>query len=81
MSTRFITPFAFLSAVLLPWPLTAFLALSAGVCEPLVPLAIGLFIDVLYYSNAAGLPWATILGALATVLLYLVRSQLRTRTL
>lgn len=65
-----------LSAMIFPWQLTALLALSVAVVEPLVPVAAGVLIDVLYYTSGAGLPWASILGLLATIGAYVVRSRL-----
>lgn len=63
-----------ISSALFPWQLTTVLAISVAVYEPLVPLASGLLIDVVYY--AGGTPWATILGVLGTVLAYVVRGRL-----
>lgn len=68
----------FVSAALFPWPLTAFLALALSFSEPLLPLAAGLFVDVLYYApHAQALPLFTLSGALATVSAFLVRSRLK----
>jgi hypothetical protein len=73
------TLLAFVSAVLSPWPLTALLTLGIAIFEPLVPLAIGLFVDTLYYAPQAGaFPLSTLYGALVTVLAFLVRSRLKT---
>lgn len=72
-----LTIVAFISTVLFPWPLTAFLALTASAFEPLVPLSIGLFADALYYAPFSGaLPIFTFYGALATALAFIVRSRL-----
>lgn len=69
---------ALVSTILFPWPLTAFLALLASLYEPLVPLAVGLFADTLYYTPYAGtLPLFTFYGALATFLAFVVRSRLK----
>lgn len=74
-----LTVLTFVSTVLFPWPLTAVLALGASVFEPLIPLAIGLFADTLYYAPLSGaLPIFTFYGALATALAFFVRSRLKT---
>lgn len=79
MMTGLLTLLAFVSTVLFPWPLTVLLTLGIAVFEPLVPLAIGIFADTLYYSPQAGvLPWFTICGALVTILAFFVRSRLKT---
>lgn len=69
----------FVSAILFPWPFTAFLAFGTSLLEPLVPLAVGLFADTLYYIPQAGsVPLSTIYGALLTALAFFVRSRLKT---
>ena len=71
-----------LSAFLFPWPFTAVLALSAALFEPLIPLASGILIDVLYYSSYSDtLPLFTIAGAITTGGSYFVRARLKTRTM
>ncbi|MEK7604579.1 MAG: hypothetical protein AAB442_02175 [Patescibacteria group bacterium] len=66
------------SAILFPWQLTIFLTLIAAVREPLSPLLVGLFMDLLYFSGGTfSLPRMTLLGAFATLSLLLVRSRLR----
>ena len=73
-----LTILSFLSAVLFPWPMTALLALVTSLFEPLVPLAVGLFADTLYYAPQAGaLPVFTLYGAFATVIAFVVRSRLK----
>ena len=68
----------FLSVIFFPWPLTALLVLASSLYLPLLPLAIGLFADTLYYTpRAAALPFATILGAVATSAAFFVRRRLR----
>lgn len=65
------------SLLLFPWPLTAVLALAAGIFDPLVPLAVGLLADTLYWTPHAGaVPLFTLYGALATALSFFVRSRL-----
>ena len=73
---------ALASAALFPWPFTALLALAVSLGEPLVPLAVGIVIDTLYYTpQAQVLPLFTICGALTTVVIFLVRSRLETSTI
>lgn len=72
-----LTVLSFLSALLFPWPLTVLLALSVSLIEPLVPLAVGLFADTLYYAPQANLlPWFSICGALVSAVALFVRSRL-----
>jgi len=73
-----LTILTFISTVLFPWPFTAVLALIASISEPLTPLAVGLFADVLYYApQAVALPLFTFYGALATAIAFFVRSRLK----
>lgn len=78
MTRTLLIPLSFVSAIFLPWPVTALLALLVASTEPLVPLALGLFVDVLYYTPSAS-PWPlfTLLGAIATITALFVRSRLR----
>ena len=72
-----LTVSTFIATILLPWPATALLALAVASVEPLVPFGAGLFTDVLYYSSdAARLPYATLLGALASALALFVHRRL-----
>lgn len=74
-----LTFITFVSAVLFPWPLTALLALGTSFFEPLVPLAVGLFADTLYYIPYSGVwPTATLSGLVLSVIAAFVRHQLRT---
>lgn len=69
---------SFVSALLFPWPLTVLLALVASFFEPLVPLAVGIFADSLYYAPHAGaLPLFTLYGLALSVIATLVRKRLR----
>ena len=78
MMRGILTIASFVSVIFFPWPLTALLALAVSVLEPLVPLAVGLFADALYYTPSAGtLPLATLSGVAATTLMLFVRSRLR----
>ncbi len=76
MIATLLTILAVVSAFLFPWPLTLVLALISAISEPLVPLAVGMLIDTLYYSG--GWPLGTILGALATSIALFIHSRLRT---
>ena len=68
----------FASAMVFPWPLTAFLACILSLSEPLVPLAAGIFADTLYYSpQGAFLPLFTLFGAGVTGIAFFVRSRLK----
>jgi len=72
------TLLTFISTIVFPWPLTAALALGMALYEPLVPLAVGLFADTLYYTPQGGAwPFYTVLGALTTVGAFFVRSRLK----
>lgn len=72
------TLLTFVSAIVFPWPLTAFLTLGMALYEPLLPLATGLFADTLYYTPQGGaLPLYTIFGAVATIVAFFVRSRLK----
>ena len=77
MMRGLVTLFAFISAIFFPWPLTALLAIGAAITEPLVPLALGIFVDTLYYVPASSLPLPTILGAVVSVVAFFVHSRLR----
>ena len=77
MIGTFLTLDTFLSATFFPWPLTAVLALITAPFEPLVPLAVGIFIDLLQYvPHAYALPSFSIGGAVLTALAFFVRSRL-----
>lgn len=69
---------ACISTVLFPWPLTVLLAVAASFGEPLVPLAVGIFADTLYYAPQSGsFPLLTFYGLIVSILAVLVRRQLR----
>ena len=73
-----LTFLVFISVVLFPWPLTAILVLASSLSVPLLPLAIGIFADTLYYTpRVSALPLATLFGAFTTVAAFFVRSRLR----
>ena len=74
-----LTVLTLLSVVLFPWPVVVLLALCSAPLLPLLPLAAGLFADVLYYVPAAHtLPLATLLGAAVSIGMYFVRNRLKT---
>lgn len=71
---------AFLAPLYAPIGFAVVLALSAALFFPLAPLAVGLFVDALYFNAAANtLPLYTLLGAVASALALLVRSYGRAR--
>lgn len=68
----------FISVVVFPWVLTVLLVCVSALVEPLMPLAIGIFTDVLYYTPQVSLvPHYSFYGALLTVFAFFVRSRLR----
>ena len=86
-STKFnfgwiLTFLAFVSVIFFPWPLTVLLVLADSFLVPLLPVAIGIFTDTLYYSSkTATLPLFTILGLVVTSIMFFVRSRLQTSTI
>ena len=70
---------ACISVIFFPWPLTAVLTLGVALFEPLVPLAVGLLMDTLYYLPHSGamLPLFTIYGAFTTIIAFFVRDRLK----
>ena len=78
MISRLLTLLTFVSVIVFPWPFTVLLALACSFTEPLVPLAVGLFADTLYYTpQAHSLPIFAFCGAVVTVVAFFVRSRLR----
>lgn len=75
MMRGILTVLTFLSALFFPWPATALLALVTALFEPLVPLAVGVFVDTLYY--AGGMPLCTLYGLFATAIAFLVQSRIK----
>ncbi len=72
-----LTILCFVSTIIFPWPLTVLLSLAAASLEPLVPLAVGLFADTIYYSPQTGVaPIFTLCGALITGAAFFVRGRL-----
>lgn len=79
MTAGVLTILTFISIILFPWGVSVLLALAAGSRDPLVPLAAGIFADLLYYSpSVAAFPYSTLLGIVAATGLFFVRSRLRT---
>ena len=78
MISGVLTVGAFASAFLFPWPFTAALALAGAFVEPILPLAVGLLMDTLYYTAHAAMPLFTFCGAIVTALVFFVRSRLGT---
>lgn len=79
MKNGILTIASFLSVILFPWPLTAFVAIAASFFEPLVPLAVGLFADTLYWAPDAGaLPVYSFYGLAFSIVAIFVRSRLST---
>ncbi|HEY4501005.1 MAG TPA: hypothetical protein VJI70_01925 [Candidatus Paceibacterota bacterium] len=79
MTRGILTLLTFASTVLLPWPITALLALAVAPLEPLVPFATGLFADTLYFiPQSGGFPLFTFYGAVITAVAFFVRSRLKT---
>lgn len=78
MMRGFATVAAFFSVVFFPWPVTVVVTLAAAIVVPLVPLAVGIFADTLYYTpHVFSLPLGTIIGALVTVLAFFFRKRFR----
>ncbi len=78
MMRGMLTISGFISTILFPWPLTVLLVLGVSLLEPLVPIAVGLFADTLYYAPQSGaLPVFTFYGILATIVALFVRSRLK----
>ena len=70
--------FALVSAFVFPWAFTAGIALVAALWIPLLPLAVGLLLDILYYApHAHWFPLGTVLGAVVTLLAHIVRTRLK----
>ena len=72
----------FVSTILFPWPLTLVLVGVTAFFEPLIPGAIGLFADTLYFvPSTHALPLATFGGILLSVMMVYVHDRLRTSTM
>lgn len=78
MKSGILTLLSFLSALFLPWVCTVLIACAGALVEPLLPLAAGLFTDVLYYAPGTySLPLATLGGAAVTGIAFFVRTRVR----
>jgi hypothetical protein len=69
-----------IGAFVMPWLFVLALSGVAAVTIPLMPLLVGVFLDVLYYPGT-GLPIATLGGALVTAGALGVQYLLKTRIL
>jgi len=73
----FLIALSFLSLLLFPWPFSVVLTLAFSLYVPFLPIAIGLFADVLYYtSNTEVLPLLTLYGAITTGIALIVRNRI-----
>ncbi len=73
---------ALASVFVLPWTLSGLAALALALWVPLAPLSAGILFDALYFApHVAMLPFATVLGALASAVAYFVRGRLSARTM
>jgi hypothetical protein len=72
-----LTLFTFVSVILFPWPLSVLLTVVTSFFEPLVPIAVGIFADTLYWApHASTLPIFTLYGLVLSAVAVLVRSRL-----
>lgn len=80
MMLRIVLPLAALLApFLFPLPLTFLLSLGAGFVFPLIPLIVGVALDLLYYTSALGFPLGIVLGVLGSCISYAVRAFVKAR--
>lgn len=70
---------AFTSPLLFPAPLTFLLIVVASVILPPVGILAGIFTDLLYGTEALGVPYVTLIGLICSVMGYLVRRFIETR--
>ncbi len=77
-STRLLTLAALCSTALFPWWVTGILVVLLAPFEPLVPVAVGMLFDALYYAPGAhAFPVFSLYGLVLTVLAYFVRERVR----
>lgn len=70
---------AFLSVFLFPWQLWVGILFALSPFEPILPLAVGVFADTLYYApHGSFFPVYTLFGAGLTSIALFVRSRLKT---
>lgn len=78
MTRSAVVVFALISAFIFPWIFTAGIAFFAALWIPLLPLAVGILLDVLYYApQAHWFPLGTVSGALVTLVAHFVRTRLK----
>lgn len=71
---------ALLSIFFFPYPLTVLLSFVASLYVPIAGLLIGILADLVYYTpHASSLPLATMYGAAASLLAYILRRFVRAR--
>lgn len=66
------------SFIFLPWSITVFLAVAAGVADPLLLIAGGMLADALYYAPDSSWPFYTLLACAAAPFLHFVRKSVKT---
>jgi hypothetical protein len=71
------TLLSFVSVMFFPWPLTLLISLVVACFEPLVPLAVGIFADTLFYTPQSGIPLFTVYGLVVTIGALFIRARLR----
>jgi hypothetical protein len=72
------TIFILFSTVMLPWIFTSIIALFLASLEPLIPFAIGIIFDILYFApGSSAFPLFTLCGLVATGVAFFVRERLR----
>lgn len=77
MMRGLLTVLSFVSTILFPWPLSVLLVIISSLYVPLVPFAVGIFADTLYYTpQESFLPFFTMIGAIVSGIAVFVRSRL-----
>ncbi len=78
----FITFFVLGSTMFFPWIFTSVATLFIALREPLLPLAIGIIFDALYYApHAHQFPVYTFYGFACTAVAFFVHKRLRSSTI
>lgn len=67
-----------ISLIFFPWPFTILVVLIATAYEPLTALAIGILAEVLYAPTVFAWPSYVLIGLVATLVAFFVRSRLQT---
>lgn len=71
---------AIASAFLFPYPATLILSFVAGLFVPVIPLIVGILVDLYYHvPGASPLPFATLIGASVSIAAVLVRRFVKAR--